>query len=75
MVWNLYDTFLNKIKSNPLPERRISTEGNNAVIFDECRPKIFHGYVAEWGELTDQYRILLHKSGKSKTMKIDNNGK
>ncbi len=75
MAWSFYDTFLKKNKSKSLPQRRISTEDNNAVIFDECRSNIFHGYVAEWGELSDQHRILLHKNGWSKTMKIDNNGK
>ena len=56
-------------------DRRLGTEDQNVVIFDECQSQNFHGYVAEWGELTDQQRILLYSKGRCTTMKIDQNEK
>lgn len=69
---NFFKSFISK-PPKWRPSRRLSTEKNNAVIFDECRPNIFHGYVAEWGELTDQHRILLYDTGRIKKMNPHNN--
>jgi hypothetical protein len=74
---NIFEHWYDKVKfwkteTNWIPSRRIATEDGNAVIFDECRPQVFHGYVANWAELTDQQRVLLYESGLCKTMKQDN---
>ena len=43
--------------------RRISTEGNSFVIFDETTVGVFHGHKRGWEELTQEMQSILIKNG------------
>ncbi len=43
--------------------RKVSTDGNDFVVFDETTPKVFHGHVRTWSELTQSMKNALIKAG------------
>ena len=57
------------IQIKPTSNRRVSTEGNNFVIFDDTNNGTFHGHIRSWSELTDEMKSILYKNNFVKTIK------
>ena len=74
MSWRFYDESANEVCQMHYA-RRLGTEDDNVVILVECQPNVFHGYVSDWGELSDAFRIQMYEVGRCTTMRIKNNGK
>lgn len=55
--------FDNSFQINSNSPRRIGVSNGQFVVLPQTRPGVYHGYVVQWDDLTNQMKSILYQHG------------